>query len=140
MRFLDSAKVTASALMRPLVLVVVIAFTISFVDLIAQDVKYASSPKMMALHAPPDTTAVTGYVVAGESAVPNVSVHLVNRRERLEPVMTDGTGTFEFKRVPLSKNEADPYYVEVYWGSTLVYQQPLIVLDTMPLNFVVRLK
>jgi hypothetical protein len=62
--------------------------------------------------------------------IPGLTVSLVHPVVgRSYPSLTNEYGVFSFSNVPA---RSDPYYLEIYWGSTLVFRQPLVV--TQPLT------
>jgi hypothetical protein len=67
-----------------------------------------------------------GYVKDAASApIPGLSVYLVHPSVgRSYPRITDSTGHFVFHDVPYAP---DPYYLEVYWGKTLMYRASVLV-------------
>ena len=49
---------------------------------------------------------------------------------RSQPVFTDANGYYEFSNIPPAP---DPYYIEVYWGRTLMYRVSVSVDGTVHL-------
>ena len=71
------------------------------------------------------TAYVGGYVVRGGQAMPGVTVSLVHPRVgRSSPSYTDVYGHYSFTNVPL---QPDPYYLEVYWGTQLLFRNTILV-------------
>jgi hypothetical protein len=67
---------------------------------------------------------VQGQVLSRSSGapVPGVSAYLVHRvlgRSALS--YTDTYGRFGWSAIPA---QAEPYYLEIYWGQNLIYRQP----------------
>jgi hypothetical protein len=62
-----------------------------------------------------------GHVTDGESQpIRGLTVYLVHPTiGRSSPSFTDADGYFSFHDVP---GAPDPYYLEVYWGRTLMYR------------------
>jgi hypothetical protein len=67
--------------------------------------------------------AVTGQVVRTTGQpVPGCTVSLVNFNARSSPSVTDAFGRYYFNFIPVGN-----YYIEVYWGPTLLYRNTLVV-------------
>jgi hypothetical protein len=63
--------------------------------------------------------------------IPGLTVSLVHPVVgRSYPAITNEYGVYAFFSVPV---RPDPYYLEVYWGPTLVYRQALIVNQPLTL-------
>src|SRR5687767_835791 len=43
---------------------------------------------------------------------------------RSAPTLTDAGGHFEWSAIPV---RSEPYYLEIYWGSNLIYRQQVLV-------------
>jgi hypothetical protein len=69
---------------------------------------------------------IDGYVRDGASRpIPALTVYLVHPSVgRSQPRITDSHGYFAFESVP---SVPDAYYLEVYWGKTLMYRQSVRV-------------
>lgn len=69
--------------------------------------------------------------------IPGLTVSLVHPSiGRSYPSITDNLGRFLFSNVPLRN---DPYYIEIYWGSTLMYRNT-IVINRDYFSWVIRLQ
>lgn len=67
--------------------------------------------------------AVTGQVVRTTGQpVPGCIVSLVTPYSRSSPAITDAFGRYYFGYVPVGA-----YYIEVYWGPTLLYRNNVFV-------------
>ncbi|HXA09567.1 MAG TPA: carboxypeptidase-like regulatory domain-containing protein [Chthoniobacterales bacterium] len=78
----------------------------------------------VATSAPAQTAPVAlveGYVYRSTGQpVPGVTVSLVHPSVgRSSPAMTNPGGYYYFSNVPM---RGDPYYIEVYWGTELLYR------------------
>jgi hypothetical protein len=61
----------------------------------------------------------------GNSPAPGLLVSLVHPQfGRSAPVFTDNYGNFFMANIPMSPV---PYYIEVYWGSNLIYRSMILV-------------
>jgi hypothetical protein len=70
---------------------------------------------------------VQGQVLSRSSGapVPGVSAYLVHRTlGRSALSYTDAYGRFGWSAIPA---QAEPYYVEIYWGQNLIYRQPATI-------------
>jgi Carboxypeptidase regulatory-like domain len=77
--------------------------------------------------------AVAGQVVrASGQPVPGCTVSLVNFSARSSPSVTDAFGRYYFNFVPIGT-----YYIEVYWGPTLLYRNTLMVQGNIQLSPIV---
>ena len=82
-----------------------------------------------ATSAPAQTAPVSlveGYVYRSSGQpVPGVTVSLVHPLVgRSSPSITNPGGYYYFSNVPM---RADPYYIEVYWGTQLLYRNTFFV-------------
>ena len=67
---------------------------------------------------------VAGQVVrVTGQPVPGCVVSIVNSVARSSPSVTDSTGHYYFSDIPVGY-----YYLEVYWGYTLLYRSTLVVM------------
>ncbi|MGH8094629.1 MAG: carboxypeptidase-like regulatory domain-containing protein [Chthoniobacterales bacterium] len=68
---------------------------------------------------------VEGYVYRSSGQpVPGVTVSLVHPAVgRSSPAITNPGGYYYFSNVPM---RADPYYIEVYWGTQLLYRNTFL--------------
>ena len=58
-------------------------------------------------------------------AAPGLTASLIHPQlGRSAPTLTDGNGHFEWSAIPM---QSEPYYLEIYWGSKLLYRQQVIV-------------
>src|SRR3982751_57001 len=61
--------------------------------------------------------------------IPGLTVSLVHPVVgRSYPCITNEYGAYFFLNVPV---RPDPYYLEVYWGQTLVYRQPVTIVQQL---------
>jgi hypothetical protein len=69
---------------------------------------------------------VQGQLVSrSRGPVPGMTLFLVHRVfGRSAPAYSDAGGRFGWAAIPVS---AEPYFLEVYWGSSLMYRQPIQV-------------
>jgi hypothetical protein len=67
------------------------------------------------------SATVSGQVARGNGlGVPGCIVSLVNPAiGRSSPSVTDGFGLYSFANVPVAPS---PYYLEVYWGQSLLFR------------------
>lgn len=65
--------------------------------------------------------SISGVVYSARTgALPGVTVSLVHPYVgRSRPSISDVYGIYSFPGVP---PQADPYYIEAYWGNTLIYR------------------
>lgn len=71
------------------------------------------------------TALVEGYVTRQNAPVPGVTVSLVHPAVgRSSPSVTNPLGYYYFVNVPLRQ---DPYYIEVYWGTQLLFRNVVTV-------------
>ena len=80
---------------------------------------------------------VDGFVTRYGQPVPGVTVSLVHPRiGRGAPSLTDTRGHYFFVNVPM---QPDPYYIEVYWGTELLFRNIILVnqprIQLPPINF-----
>ena len=67
--------------------------------------------------------------------VPGVSVSLVHQKlGRSAPSRTDSYGRFGWTAIPV---RPEPYYLEMYWGSNLIYRSQLLVNGPLVLQPIV---
>jgi hypothetical protein len=58
-----------------------------------------------------------------QGPVPGVTAFLVHPMiGRSEPSLTNAYGMFGWRAIPI---QPAPYFLEVYWGNTLIYRQPI---------------
>lgn len=61
----------------------------------------------------------------GNSPAPGLLISLVHPQfGRSAPAFTDNFGNFFMANIPMSNV---PYYIEVYWGSNLIYRNSVVV-------------
>ena len=72
------------------------------------------------------TVPVNGQLLSrNRGPVPGVSVSLVHQKlGRSAPSRTDSYGRFGWTAIPV---RPEPYYLEMYWGSNLIYRNQLLV-------------
>jgi hypothetical protein len=72
---------------------------------------------------------VSGYVVKDSVGIPGLSVYLVHPLHgRSKARVSDEDGYFEFEGIPYgSLSDTDLFYIEVYWGEDLMYQNSFIM-------------
>ncbi len=77
--------------------------------------------------------SLTGTVLASdETPLAGLTVYLVHPvKGRSSPVYTDRSGTFRLRNVP---PVADSYYLEIYWGSDLVFRDRQHVVGDVELS------
>jgi hypothetical protein len=75
---------------------------------------------------------VQGSVVSAAGApIPGLTASLAHPIVgRSSPSITSRDGIYVFFNVPIRQ---DPYYLEIYWGQTLMYRQPIHVLGALTL-------
>jgi hypothetical protein len=77
--------------------------------------------------------AVTGQVTrANGQPVPGCLVSIVNQSARSSPAITDAFGRYYFNFIPVGT-----YFIEVYWGQTLLYRNYFTVQGNVQLNPIV---
>jgi hypothetical protein len=70
-----------------------------------------------------------------QGPVPGVAVSLVHQQlGRSSPSHTDGYGRFGWTAIPV---RPEPYYLEMYWGSKLIYRSQLFVQGPLVMQPVV---
>jgi hypothetical protein len=92
----------------------------------------AGSIFLLASHHSQAQAATTNFAVQGQvlsrssgAPVPGVSAYLVHRTlGRSALSYTDAYGRFGWSAIPA---QAEPYYVEIYWGQNLIYRQPATI-------------
>jgi hypothetical protein len=70
---------------------------------------------------------VQGQLVDGRSGqfAPGLTVSLIHPvLGRSAPVMSDGVGRFGWNAIPI---RPEPYFLEVYWGTNLIFRQQIWV-------------
>jgi hypothetical protein len=72
------------------------------------------------------TALVEGYVIRGyNQPVPGLTVSMAHPFiGRSSPSITNPTGYYYFVNVPM---RTDPYYIEVYWGTQLLFRNTVTV-------------
>jgi hypothetical protein len=71
------------------------------------------------------TAYVDGYVMRSGQNMPGLTVSLVHPMVgRSSPSYTDAYGHYYFSNVPL---QPDAYYLEVYWGTQLLFRNTILV-------------
>ena len=82
---------------------------------------------LSASHANAQQAIVSGEIVASQTskAIPGLSVYLVHPRlGRSVAAISDNFGKFVFYDIPFHNEQ---YYIEVYWGDSVRYRNPLSV-------------
>ena len=70
---------------------------------------------------------VDGVVIDDRTGrgAPGLTASLIHPQlGRSAPSLTDAEGHFEWTAVPV---QPEPYYLEIYWGSRLIYRQQVLV-------------
>lgn len=70
---------------------------------------------------------IQGQIIAKATNVPapGLTIFLIHEvLGRSAPSFSDGSGRFGWIAIPV---RLEPYYIEVYWGTNLVYRQPIYV-------------
>jgi hypothetical protein len=72
-------------------------------------------------------SVVRGVIIKASTnnPIPGLTVSLVHSSlGRSRAAITDQFGQFEFYQIPI-RNE--PYYIEVYWGNSLIYRNTVLI-------------
>jgi hypothetical protein len=70
---------------------------------------------------------VQGVVLDNRTGLgaPGLTASLIHPQlGRSAPSLTDAAGHFEWGAIPV---QPEPYYLEIYWGSNLIYRQQVVV-------------
>ena len=70
---------------------------------------------------------VEGVVLDDQTGLgaPGLTASLIHpQMGRSAPSLTDRNGHFEWSAIPM---QSEPYYLEIYWGSKLLYRRQVIV-------------
>lgn len=134
--------------MKKLIILVLVVVSIAWAGSIMTAIRKLSSPVAMTsapaseeqTPASADSVRLTGTVSMDGKYLPGLSVYLVSKvHGRTYPVYTDDLGKFEFPSTIASENELDTFYLEIYWGRTLVYQGKVLLMSpVLDMNIVLR--
>jgi len=85
------------------------------------------------------SNGVSGYIVKDSIGIPGLSVYIVHPLHgRSKARVSDEDGYFEFEGIPYgSMSDTDLFYIEVYWGEDLMYQNSFI-METGDNDFIIH--
>jgi hypothetical protein len=72
--------------------------------------------------APVDGVVLDNHTGTGAPGLTAYLIHPVLGRSA--PTLTDAGGHFAWSAIPM---RSEPYYLEIYWGTNLIYRQQLLV-------------